>query len=227
MKKIIDTQIKECVLDIVESYHQILFIKRWRRDKFDKGWNKNGYHKLLFYDVIFENLYSKKSIFYLKLRELIGILKYRGNDKKKISRFAKYILELIQILYKNKKHETTNDLIDLLLKPMYDYISGFAHANSQMFEINPKSKNIIDTQNLNMEIEIYIFWKILCLIYQKIILDGDRKMYSYSFYISEISNILEIQKKSLLCKPKIVKLFEEIIKEESIEPFINPNIGIF
>lgn len=93
-----------------------------------------------------------------------------------------------------------------------------------MFKIYERSEKIIREHNLNMEIEIYIFWKKLCLIYQKIIEKEENKIYSYEQYINTISNILQIQKVSYFCKPKIIQLFEKVIKEESIEPFINPNI---
>lgn len=89
-----------------------------------------------------ENLHCKESIFKLSLREFIGVLK----NEKYNTELKKYILEQMTKLYKNNRYKSTNDLIKFLLKPMYDNISKFAHANSPSYKLNPNSKDLIKKQ---------------------------------------------------------------------------------
>lgn len=222
--EVIDSEIREYIMNIVGNYHQYLLIKKWKENKFDKGWNNNPRLKIFLFDhLIIENLHYKELEFLLFLRKFIGILKNKDYD----TQLKKYILEQIAKLYKKNKYKDTNDLIKLLLKPMYDNISRCAHVNSRSYKLNPKSKSLIQNQRINIKQTIDELAKIICFIFEKNIVYQESTIYSYDYFNYQIDSILEKQKHIELENTKIIKLFEEIIKEESIEPFVNLNIGIF
>ena len=162
--EVIDLEIREYIMNIVKNYHQYLLIKKWKENKFDKGWNNNPRLKIFLFDhLIIENLHYKELKFLLFLRKFIGILKNKDYD----TQLKKYILEQIAKLYKNNRYKSTNDLIKFLLKPIYDNISKFAHANSHSYKLNPNSKDLIKKQRINIKQAIDELSKIICLFFKK------------------------------------------------------------